>query len=83
LRKYGSENKLTKVMVVTPQNPFTSLVKQRINELKNSCKNFIILTKDVDDLKEMVSSLKDSELLKDKILVEIPSYDSDFQSIAA
>jgi hypothetical protein len=70
-------------MVVTPENPFTSLVKQRMSELKSSSKNFIILTKDEEDLKKMVDSFKDSDLLKGKLLVVIPSYESDFQSIAA
>ena len=50
LRKYGSENKLTKVMVVTPEKPFTTLVKSRMSELKSSIKNFIIMTNDEKDL---------------------------------
>jgi hypothetical protein len=57
LRKYGSENKLTKVMVVTPEKPFTTLVKQRMGELRSSNRNFIILTKDESNLKAMVASL--------------------------
>ncbi len=70
-------------MVVTPERPFTTLVKQRMNELKSSTRNFIILTKNEQDLKEMVSSLNDSDLLKDRILVEISSYEYEFHSIAA
>ena len=70
-------------MVVTQGTPFTYLVKQRMTELKSSFKNFIILTKDEDDLKKMVDSLKDSDLMKDKLLVVVDSYESDFQSIAA
>jgi hypothetical protein len=54
-----------------------------MTELSSTYKNFIILTKDEDDLSKMVASLKDSDLLKSKILVEISSYKSDFQSIAA
>ncbi len=41
------------------------------------------MTKDEDDLKKMVDSLKDSDLVKDKLLVVVDSYESDFQSIAA
>ncbi len=65
-------------MTVTPQSTFTSLVKFRMNELKSTSKNFIILTKDEDDLNTVVESLKDSDLLNDKILVVIPSYESNF-----
>src|SRR5258706_216086 len=54
-----------------------------MTELKSSFKNFIILTKDEDDLKRMVASFKDSDLLIGKILVVVTNYDYDFQSIAA
>jgi len=65
-------------MVVTPEHTLTSLVKFRMNELKSSSKNFIILTKDEEDLKKMVDSLKESDLVNGKLLVAIPSYESNF-----
>jgi hypothetical protein len=65
-------------MTVTPEHPLTTLVKFRMNELKSSSKNFIILTKDEEDLKKMVDSIKDSDLLNGKLLVVIPSYESNF-----
>ena len=54
-----------------------------MTELKSSSKNFIILTKDEEDLKKMVDSLQDSDLLKGKLLVVIGSYEQDFYLIAA
>ena len=59
-------------MVVTHERPLPSLVKQRMTELKSSSKNFIILAKDEDDLKVIVDSFKDSDLLTGKALVVIP-----------
>ena len=52
-------------------------------ELRSLSRNFIILTKDKEDLKKMEDSLKDSDLIRGKILVVIASYDQDFSSIAA
>ena len=46
-----------------------------MNELKSSCKNFIILTKSGSDLEDIVDDLKDSDLLKGKLLVVIPQYE--------